>query len=508
MKTISFYSYKGGVGRTYLTAQIARILAAMGRNVVVVDMDFDAPGVPVAFGLSIMEPKRGLFELSRDYRRLFNHPNYSNMLKTSLNSCEYLIDISIDMKGKKDQGRIRILPCAEITNFYWESLADREWIDFLCADPDSLLSLNRFISLHLIPTLKSMNVDYLLIDSRSGISQYGNIACSVANRQAIIFCPNNEAEESLSHFLLHRIINSNKLSQVIVDKLLFIVSRIPLEFEKEKNNKFMQMQNLINYRLKTLSEDILSHTEILALHSDIETQLDSFKRTFDERYKKGGDGEIVQLNEDMIACFIALCPEAVPKKYINYELQRKIHAIWSDIFRDKLKAITFSLFKLYTINGEMRNPSDNARNVSFKVETFINFLKNFHAHIGDESMIGGLSIAGKSCGEEFGKALLKKFKNDINNVHERIEAWCEFDRKVGFGLLKYIKDTNTLYADNLFILDTDNVKKNDYSSFFNGYVEGVLGKLLDNDRKITIKNVKRNKKSIKYELEVIDDTKN
>ena len=63
MVTINFYSYKGGVGRTMLTAQIARLLAALGKRVVVADFDFDAPGIPAAFGMNMQDVKCGLFEL-------------------------------------------------------------------------------------------------------------------------------------------------------------------------------------------------------------------------------------------------------------------------------------------------------------------------------------------------------------------------------------------------------------------------------------------------------------
>lgn len=49
MEIISLFSYKWGVGRTYLTAQLARCLAALGKNVVIADFDFDAPSIPGMF---------------------------------------------------------------------------------------------------------------------------------------------------------------------------------------------------------------------------------------------------------------------------------------------------------------------------------------------------------------------------------------------------------------------------------------------------------------------------
>jgi Mrp family chromosome partitioning ATPase len=42
-KIISFYSYKGGVGRTVALIQTANLLAAKGKKVALIDLDIEAP---------------------------------------------------------------------------------------------------------------------------------------------------------------------------------------------------------------------------------------------------------------------------------------------------------------------------------------------------------------------------------------------------------------------------------------------------------------------------------
>src|SRR5215211_6585166 len=44
-KIITFYSYKGGTGRTMALANMAWILASNGKRVLVVDWDLEAPGL-------------------------------------------------------------------------------------------------------------------------------------------------------------------------------------------------------------------------------------------------------------------------------------------------------------------------------------------------------------------------------------------------------------------------------------------------------------------------------
>jgi len=49
MQTWMFYSYKGGSGRTVAAANVAAALANMGKRVLVMDMDFEAPGLYTLF---------------------------------------------------------------------------------------------------------------------------------------------------------------------------------------------------------------------------------------------------------------------------------------------------------------------------------------------------------------------------------------------------------------------------------------------------------------------------
>ena len=44
-KIVTFYSYKGGTGRTMALANVGWILASAGLKVLVVDWDLDSPGL-------------------------------------------------------------------------------------------------------------------------------------------------------------------------------------------------------------------------------------------------------------------------------------------------------------------------------------------------------------------------------------------------------------------------------------------------------------------------------
>jgi Mrp family chromosome partitioning ATPase len=52
VETLTFYSYKGGVGRSLLLAKAALFLASRGKRVVALDFDFEAPGLHYKFDVA------------------------------------------------------------------------------------------------------------------------------------------------------------------------------------------------------------------------------------------------------------------------------------------------------------------------------------------------------------------------------------------------------------------------------------------------------------------------
>src|SRR6201992_2436168 len=70
-KVVTFYSFKGGTGRTMALANVAWILASNGMKVLVVDWDLDSPGLHRYFH-PFLDPAKvaatqGIIELITDY---------------------------------------------------------------------------------------------------------------------------------------------------------------------------------------------------------------------------------------------------------------------------------------------------------------------------------------------------------------------------------------------------------------------------------------------------------
>src|SRR5947208_1944895 len=61
-RIVTFYSYKGGVGRTLALANIGVLLAKRGKRVLLMDWDLEAPGLDRYFGSYLPQgfpPNRG-----------------------------------------------------------------------------------------------------------------------------------------------------------------------------------------------------------------------------------------------------------------------------------------------------------------------------------------------------------------------------------------------------------------------------------------------------------------
>jgi MinD-like ATPase involved in chromosome partitioning or flagellar assembly len=59
-KIVSVHSYRGGTGKSNLTANLAALLAAAGKRVAVVDTDIQSPGIHMLFGVEDTTDRRTL----------------------------------------------------------------------------------------------------------------------------------------------------------------------------------------------------------------------------------------------------------------------------------------------------------------------------------------------------------------------------------------------------------------------------------------------------------------
>lgn len=162
-KVITFYSYKGGVGRTTTLALTALQMVREGKKVVVVDFDLEAPGLSTLLRPETDYPKYGVIDF------LLESENSDGMLDIN----DYLYPVSDKKLVGLAGGELLVMQAANLetgdVNEYYNKLSR---IDFNM--PKYLEDENTIKEL--IKSLKErFNPDFIFIDSRAGIHDIGGL---------------------------------------------------------------------------------------------------------------------------------------------------------------------------------------------------------------------------------------------------------------------------------------------------------------------------------------------
>ena len=167
METIAFYSYKGGVGRSLLVANAARFLGMLGKRVVALDLDVEAPGLHYKLGRAPDLNSKPAFTggavpyLVATAKGAKNPPPLE----------EHMMELA--MPGGA-AGWLRLMPAGPAPRReYWTALKQlRERLHF---DDPSGKGLAALLDLH-ARIQEALKPDYLLIDSRTGVTELGGLA--------------------------------------------------------------------------------------------------------------------------------------------------------------------------------------------------------------------------------------------------------------------------------------------------------------------------------------------
>ncbi|MEW5986188.1 MAG: ParA family protein [Chloroflexota bacterium] len=178
---ISFYSYKGGVGRTMALANIGVLLAQWGYRVLMVDWDVEAPGLEFYFqdyiNLQTTNRQSGLVDLI--YGRYLREPRHQRLTWE-----DALIDIPLP-----DDTIIRLITAGQRNENYFDRLRRIDLKVFYAKQAGGLF----FDELR---EQWKATYDYVLIDSRTGITDFGGI--STAQMPDILLILLSPTEQNLS----------------------------------------------------------------------------------------------------------------------------------------------------------------------------------------------------------------------------------------------------------------------------------------------------------------------
>lgn len=233
---ITFFSYKGGAGRTMALANIAVLLAKKGKKVLAVDWDLEAPGLDRYFDdyeVTQTNMKMGLLDLlehaaaSKD--KYLKKPNWRKYVsKVYLSETESL-DVIWTGSNKNSDYIGRVL------KFDWNDFFEKQ------AGGPFIESLR---------DKWKLEYDFILIDSRTGITDSGGI-CTIQMPDilTIVFTPNYQSLIGVKDVALR----SQKARQKLAyDRMPLLIYPLPSRFDGRVEHK--ESQKWLDIFKKELSE--------------------------------------------------------------------------------------------------------------------------------------------------------------------------------------------------------------------------------------------------------------
>jgi Mrp family chromosome partitioning ATPase/tetratricopeptide (TPR) repeat protein len=180
MYVTAFYSYKGGVGRTMALVNVAYMLAKLGKRVLVVDFDLEAPGLPSFEQFRTAEGKPGIVDYVCAYRDTDIAPD----------AADYIVECAVD-----GETTIWLMPAGRHTQTgYGEKLNSIDWQDLY----DHHAGFLMFEDLRYQWSQHSAKFDYVLVDSRTGHTDVGGICTrQLPDAVVVMFLPNEQNIEGL-----------------------------------------------------------------------------------------------------------------------------------------------------------------------------------------------------------------------------------------------------------------------------------------------------------------------
>jgi MinD-like ATPase involved in chromosome partitioning or flagellar assembly len=471
MKTITFYSFKGGTGRSLALAHIAVLLARFGKSVCVVDFDLESPGLPDKFASLHSGPKAqwGLVDYLQEAPKNGPLPRLDNRL--------------IRFESPNGDGVIHLFPAGDIHGQYFDIISSPGWYDFLLAINTNtrafFLGLRERIAEDLDP-----KPDFLLIDARSGVTELGGICTRLLADEVVVLTTDAPDSVDGTNAILRSLELARKTGADAPAEIHTVLSRTPYYYFDEHGTLHWleddqravirtEVLNTINYGLEH---------RLGPLHSfSLEPRLSLEEHLL---IKFTGSAESSPLAKD----YIDFCGLFLDKKEELASLLGEVR--------------TYRPYLLIEETGKMINPQDNSWNVAFRVDTLTKTFSSLYDSIyttvlkdsGSEDVSRkaawtALANAGLRAAEEFSGYLRdlwsaeSKHRGARRPYKDLLNDWCRFDSTVGFG--RFENETwsgglqgEIILIDN-FLLFGRPLPDTDLCAFMVGYIQRVLSAIFD-----------------------------
>ena len=210
MRTLTFYSYKGGTGRTLLLSNVAMLAARLGRHVAVLDLDLEAPGLHYKFDGVSSPPGRGAVDWLGSWLR-----------DDPADISDFIVDVPV-VDPFRPGGRLSLIPAGRAPSPEYFSALQLLGIDQKVLHEngvDAFLALKDAIE-------QAVKPDYLFIDSRTGITSTNAVTTRVLADSVIALAVNSPEQLDGTRSVLRTLQPLTSVQSGEPIELHFVLSRL------------------------------------------------------------------------------------------------------------------------------------------------------------------------------------------------------------------------------------------------------------------------------------------
>lgn len=225
METVTFYSYKGGSGRSLLLANTAQCLAVAGKRVVALDLDFEGPGLH--YKLSIGKPGQRATDVVPE-RGVVDYLTAALSGPHPERLSDYLAPVALP----EGSGTLALMPAgAAPTGEYWRSLTALVRRGALSQPSMELIAGLLELQLRIEDELEA---DFLLIDSRTGITELAGLATTLLADKVVCLMLDNPESLAGTRAVLRSFGRAIRLEGQRPIETFPVLSRVPERDEETK----------------------------------------------------------------------------------------------------------------------------------------------------------------------------------------------------------------------------------------------------------------------------------
>jgi MinD-like ATPase involved in chromosome partitioning or flagellar assembly len=264
MLTVTFYSFRGGVGRTMALANVAAHLARSGQKVFLIDFDLEAPGLSLMPEFRPQTPPQSAEGLVGYLRAALE-----DRALPSLQSLCYEPVLAQQLREQHSGvGAIHVLPADARTGTERQYDLAKLHLERLYETQSRALAIDALK----VQIEEHYNPDYVLVDSRTGLTDVGGI-CTVHLADLLVIVSGlNEQNIEGTRLAVERL---HAARTDFAEKVLFVISPVPLGEEELKAKRLRSAAERFGRAMQT-SRDLTGELLTVPYHPQIALSENSF----------------------------------------------------------------------------------------------------------------------------------------------------------------------------------------------------------------------------------------